>query len=361
MKKGLIYTPLLLLVALGLVACGEQKQVNEMQAVAQLKTHIDTLYRQDKFSGTVLIAKDKDILLHYSRGNMDIATGDALTGGEKFRLGSLNKMFTAVAIMMLAESGDLSLDDTLDNYLPDFENQTIAKNTTIRHLLTHSGGTGDIFGPLYEKHKQQLKTHQDYVELLEAREATHSPGDAFRYSNFGYILLGRIIEVASEQSYYTFLQRNLFTPAGMQDTGFEPETVHVADLTEGYMQQQGQWVSNHSTLPWRGTAAGGGYSTAMDLLRFVFALREGRLISPSMLKEASSKQVAMGDAAYGFGMGVFGDGPTRFYGHNGGAPGMSSWLSVYPNTGYTVIVLSNYDPPVADEVQSIFSEQIPFD
>lgn len=96
---------------------------------------------------------------------------------------------------------------------------------------------------------------------------------------------------------------------------------------------------------------GGAYSTAGYLFKFAVTLQNEKIISRETLDLATTKHVAMGDAAYGYGFGIFGKRESFFYGHNDGAAGMSSWLSIYPNSGYIIIVLSNYDQPITDEVQ----------
>ena len=344
-----------------ITACGDSNVERLDVATEDLKEHIDQLFAQDSFSGEVLVAKGDTILLQHARGYTNRDTQKHLDGDEKFYLGSLNKMFTAVAILSLVEDGSVALSDTLDTYLPEFENKSLSSKVTVHQLLTHTGGTGDIFGPLFEKQRLTLHTHDDYVELFEGRAATQVPGTQFQYSNFGFILLGKIIETVSNQDYYSFVQQRIFQPLEMSNTGFEPSDSSVVGLVNGYMKQNDLWVTNRETLPFRGTSAGGGYSTVSDLFKFAKALRDGTLLRPASVAQASAPHVPMGDAAYGYGMGVFGEDKLRFFGHNGGAPGMSAWLAIYPETGFIVIALSNYDPPIADDVVRIFTEQMPFE
>jgi CubicO group peptidase (beta-lactamase class C family) len=119
------------------------------------------------------------------------------------------------------------------------------------------------------------------------------------------------------------------------------------------MKQDGKWVPNTDTLPWRGTSAGGGYSTVGDLLRFAEALRTGKLVSRDLLAQATRDQTP-GGAGYGFG---FQSG--KFFGHGGGAPGMNGDLAVYPDTGYVIVVLSNLDPPAASRVANYIRARLP--
>src|SRR5438270_8011070 len=124
----------------------------------------------------------------------------------------------------------------------------------------------------------------------------------------------------------------MFVPAGMTAAASLPESESVPQRSVRYMRRDGQWKSNAETLPWRGTSAGGGYSTARDLLKFAQALQSGKLLSKEKLAEASKTQ--MGD--YGFGFATGGQGPLRQYGHSGGAPWMNGELRIYPESGFVI-------------------------
>jgi CubicO group peptidase (beta-lactamase class C family) len=150
---------------------------------------------------------------------------------------------------------------------------------TIRHLLTHTGGTGDIFGPDFEKNRLTLREHGDYLKLYGSRALLFAPGAEWRYSNYGFVLLGAIVEKMSGMTYYDYVRKKIFEPSGMTATDSLHESEAVPNRANGYMKRNGAWVSNADTLPWRGTAAGGGYSTAGDLLRFAEALGSGKLLS----------------------------------------------------------------------------------
>ncbi|WP_330970507.1 serine hydrolase domain-containing protein, partial [Lysobacter sp. A3-1-A15] len=141
--------------------------------------------------------------------------------------------------------------------LPDYPNRDLATQVTIRHLLTHSGGTGDIFTPEYSARREQVREHQDYLDLFGQRAPEFTPGSATRYSNYGYILLGAIIEQVSGRSYYDHLQAAVFAPAGMTASGALPEQQAPAQLAVGYMMKDGRLQNNRDSVPWRGTAGGG--------------------------------------------------------------------------------------------------------
>jgi CubicO group peptidase (beta-lactamase class C family) len=274
----------------------------------------------------------------------------------KFRVGSMDKMFTSIAILQLVDAGKLQLTDTVGTLLPGYKNQDVADHVTVRQLLTHTGGTGDIFGPEFDQHRASLKELADYVRLYENRAPLFTPGERFDYSNYGFVLLGAIIEHVTGMSYYDYVQKAIFTPAGMNDTGFLPENVQVAGRSQGYMKVEGTWVPNTATLPYRGTSAGGGYSTGNDLLRFGQSLQGGTLLSAAMLEQATSDQVK----GYGYGFFVIGQGSQRRYGHGGGAEGMNGELRVsHQSNGYIIVALSNFDPPSATRLYNYFALRMP--
>ncbi len=266
----------------------------------------------------------------------------------------MNKMFTSVVTLQLVEAGKLSLDDPIGKHLADYPNKDVASKVTIRHLLTHSGGTGDIFGPDFTENRLTLREHGDYLKLYGARALTHEPGADFRYSNYGFVLLGALIERVTGMPYYDAVRKNVFQRAEMTGTDSLPETEQVPNRSLGYMRRDNQWVSNVDTLPWRGTAAGGGYSTARDLMRFGQALEAGSLISKKTLAEATTMK-----EGYGYGFSGRGEGAQRWYGHGGGAPGMNGELRIYPELGYILVGLTNIDPPAASRPVEFFSLRMP--
>jgi D-alanyl-D-alanine carboxypeptidase len=136
-------------------------------------------------------------------------------------------------------------------------------------LLTHTGGTGDIFGPQFSARRSSLRTHQDYLDLYGARDLLFEPGSRWLYSNYGFVLLGAIIEKVTGQSCCGCVRDRVYAPAGMASSGSDPEDRPVPNRAIGYMMPGGAsgWRANGATLPYRGTAAGGGYTTIGDLLR----------------------------------------------------------------------------------------------
>jgi D-alanyl-D-alanine carboxypeptidase len=330
----------------------------QADALAALADHAEQRAGAGEFAGAVLVARHGKVLLQDAWGRADRKAGIANTPATRFRIGSMNKMFTAVATLQLVEAHKLKLEDPIGKHLPDYPNKQVAAKVTVRHLLTHTGGTGDIFGPAFDRHRLALREHRDYLRLYGSRGLTHQPGARFEYSNYGFVLLGALIERVSGMSYYDYVGEQVFRPAGMTSTGSLPESVDVPDRAVGYMRASpagGAWVPNTDTLPWRGTAAGGGYSTVGDLLRFAQALSSGRLISKATLAEATRPH----QQQYGYGFGVQGEGRLRSYGHGGGAPGMNGELRIFPQLGYVVVSLSNLDPPAASELVEFFTLRMP--
>ena len=329
-------------------------RLDQAGAVAALASKADADAAHDTFAGVLLIARGDKVLLHRAWGLADRNAGVPVTLDTRFRIGSMDKMFTAVAVLQLVDAGKLSLDGSVGQYLPGYPNAEIAK-VTIRQLLTHAGGTGDIFGPDFDKNRLALKTHDDYVRLYGARGPTHPPGTSFEYSNYGFVLLGDIIEHVSGQSYYDYVDQHVFAPAGMHDTGSLPEDVAVPRRAHAYTRKDGRWVDAADTLPYRGTAAGGGYSTAADLLNFARALRAGKLLPPTLLAEATRRQTPW--SGYGFMVGER-QGVAGF-GHGGGAEGMNGALEVFPAQDEIVIGLANLDPPEVERLVDYYTARMP--
>ena len=334
-------------------------RLTERAALDAVVARADELAREDRFSGGLLIARQEKILVEKKWGLADRATGKPVVLNTQFRLGSMNKMFTAVGILQLVAVGKVSLQGTVGTYLSDYPNKNVAEKVTVRELLNHTGGTGDIFGPEFDAHRDTLKENSDYVKLYGARGLDHEPGKEDHYSNYGFVLLGSIIERVSGQSYYDYVDKHIFQPTGMHSTGSPPESAKVTARAVGYMKRNGDWVDDSETLPYRGMAAGGGVSTLGDLFKFAQALQAGSLIPLKLLHDATQPQNNMG--WYGYGFIVGGSGTLHHYGHEGGAPGMNGMLEIYPDLGVVIVALSNLDPPAADHVADYYALRMPIE
>jgi CubicO group peptidase (beta-lactamase class C family) len=334
---------------------------SESELVAAMRKRVDELVAADLFSGAVLVAKDGKPVFAQAYGLADREKKTPNTLKTRFRLGSMNKMFTAVATLQLVQNGKLDLKAPFGNYLTDYPNKDVASKVTIEQMLSHTGGTGDIFGPEFDKNRLELKTLQDYVKLYGNRGPEFEPGSRWKYSNYGFLLLGVIVEKVSGQNYYDYVRDHIFKPAGMSATASEPEDQVVADRSAGYMRSDdGGWQRNTDTLPYRGTSAGGGYSTVEDLLRFATALQTNKLLKPQYTEMLTTGKVETpngGKYAYGFQEATVNG--TRCFGHGGGAPGMNGELKICPGPGYVVAVLANLDPPAATRVADFITNRLP--
>jgi len=282
----------------------------------------------------------------------------------KFRIGSMNKMFTATSILQLVQGGKIKLGDSFGKYITDYPNKEAASKVSIEQLLTHTGGTGDIFGRLFDQHRKDLRTLQDYVNLYGKRDLEFVPGSRWQYSNYGFLLLGVVIERVSGKSYYDYVSEEVYAPARMTSTASLPEDEDVAGRAIGYTSFGGNGAHpNTDTLPYRGTSAGGGYSTVEDLQCFASALTNHKLLNAEYTELLTTGKVETpGGGRYAFGFSDQGaDSGARHFGHGGGAPGMNGDLQIYPQSGYVIAVLSNLDPPAASRVSGFIANRLPKD
>jgi CubicO group peptidase (beta-lactamase class C family) len=332
------------------------KKMTEAEMVSSLASYLDDLAKQDKFSGVVLIAKDGKPVFEKAYGLANKSKNIPINKETKFNLGSMNKMFTSVAIAQLVEAGKLSFDDTVGKHLANYPNKDVAQKVTIHHLLTHTSGLGSYWNAKFDAKKASIKTVSDYLSLFADEPLLFEPGKRFEYSNSGFIVLGAIIEKVSGQSYYDYVREHIYKPAGMKNTDAYEMAQETANLAMGYTSEgasgaakgaaDGARRENTSSRPNRGGPAGGGYSTVEDLLRFHIALRDHKLLNQKYTDLITTGKVSMGAGKYGYGFGERVINGKRVFGHNGGAPGIASDLSMFPELGYTSVVMTNYDPPL---------------
>ena len=310
------------------------------EAASKLRESLNAHAREGRFSGVALLAQGDSTLLVQGWGFADREKKTSITATTRFNLASIGKLFTRAAIAQLAEQGKLSLDDKLSRFLPDFPH---ADEITIEMLTEHRSGVGDIFNARYDAmDRSKLRHNRDYLALIRDQPLWFAPGTSKRYSNGGYVLLGEVIAKASGEDYYDYLAKHLFVPAGMKQSGAPIEGDGTPGLAHGYTREgapEGSETENVNTRPARGSAAGGIYSTAPDLLAFDRALLGGKLCA-----RAWADWVTEG-ARPGPGTAQT---STPGFGFAGGAPGISTEWS---HQGETVlIVLTNRDPQVSQPV-----------
>lgn len=315
------------------------------------------------FSGAVIVAKDGVPVFAAVSGEADCATHRANTLDTPINLGSANKMFTALVVARLVEQGKLGWDDKVGKHLPDWPQRQVRDEVTIAQLLSHTSGLKAYWGEEHDKRGPELDTTKEYGELCDDQAPTFTPGERFEYSNCGFVVLGLIAERAARKDYYELVRQLVYRPAGMVNSDHYDRTNDASKRAIGYLVSG---EDNMKFLAKRGAPAGGGYASANDLLRFATALKAGKISSKATLATLVTPRQSMGGPArYGYGFGVIG-GPEGgagepFFGHNGGAPGVSADLAMFAS-GWTVIVLSNVDRgagSIAQRLQRMVGTRVP--
>jgi D-alanyl-D-alanine carboxypeptidase len=296
------------------------------------------------FSGAVLVGRGDTVEVEAAFGAADSATNRRNLRDTRFNLGSVNKTFTAIAVAQLVQQGRLSLDDALVEHLPDYPNREAAARIRIRDLITHRSGVAQFmradFGEI---------SVAAMVQRVAAEPQVFEPRARQEYSNGGYVVLGRVIEVVSGIPYERHIADRIYRPSGMTASGFYRSGDALERFAMPISSAGGRVGSPGPGFvpgPRAGNPAGGGYSTAADLFRFARALRTGRL-----LDEQTTRYVLHGtfaeDPRWGYSLREQTAGTRRFIGNGGGAPGVNAEFRFEPAGDYTVVVLSNSSPPSA--------------
>lgn len=325
-------------------------------ATDELRACIAGRAERDEFSGSLLVAERGRVLLSEAYGHADAARQIANTPETRFNIGSMGKMFTAVAIAQLADDGRLRLTDPIARHLPGLPPEIGA--ITIDQLLTHRSGLRDYFRPENRAAIQSARIAADLLPVALADGLAFAPGSDFAYSNSGYVVLGAIVERLSGLTYPDYLRRRIFDPAGMAATSLDGSVARAAAMT-----RRGPGGENGEGPPrpapqigsaW-GSPAGGAVSTVGDLFRFAEALRRHRLVRPETTELLWRAHVVPGRAdgegraSYGYGFSRLDLGGARLVGHGGGSVGINAQFEIDPEAGRVVVILANRDPPAATE------------
>jgi CubicO group peptidase (beta-lactamase class C family) len=305
----------------------------------------------------VAIIQDGNPIHKRGYGLANLEAGFPIDSKTSFRLASLTKQFTAMAIMILAESGQLRYDDPIDQYLPDFSPPS--RTVTIRHLLNHTSGVPDyeelylkagIIDPDYpaslqEEHKGFEPTFWDAVKLISRERLRFSPSDQWEYSNSGYVLLAGIVERVSGRPFSMFLKQNIFDPLGMTDSilseRVRPEP--ITNRASGYVSDNGIFRES-DYAPFNAIYGPDGvYSTLDDMIKWCQSLDGEKLVNSSTLNEAFRSGELNNGARTGYGFGWF---TSKYYGsmrvsHTGSWMGFRSFVVYYPEQRFSILVLSN--------------------
>lgn len=305
---------------------------NDAELAEAIRKLAATLAQEGKFSGSILWAKDGVPLVNGAWGFADQNRGTANTADMAYDIGSIGKLFTQAAVLQLAEQGRLTLDDKFGKFLKDYPNRAAADKITLRQLLLHTSGMGDIFDRITpDTNLAGMTELKDFVLLFANKPLEFEPGAKNRYSNAGYIVLGLVIEVVSGENYFDYVTHHLLEPAGMTHSGFFNRAKLPANVARSYMENNDVTAMH----PGRGTPAGGLQCSTGDLLHFTQAVNAGKLLKPESVTILNGLLPKPPGAPAGA------PGQLIGYGIEGGAPGVSAQLVLDPTGHYTRIVLSN--------------------
>jgi len=334
--------------------------LTEKEFITMASDLILRLRKRNLFSGTALIAKGDEVLLSLAGGEASKRFHVPNNIDTKFNLGSMNKMFTATAIVQLVNKGLLSYQDSIDKYVDEsWLPKKVTSKITIHHLLTHTSGLGSFFNETYQNGSRELyRTVDDFKPLVQGDKPAFKPGKRFRYSNTGMLLLGVVIEKITGRSYFDIIRENIYKPAGMKNTDSYEMDYPVENLAIGYSPKRKSkygWQNNLYKHLIKGCPAGGGFSTVGDLHRFARALQTGKLVPVESLKTLWTDYTS---DRYGYGFGVT-EGPNgKVVGHSGGFAGINGRLDIFVDKGYIVAVLSNIDrgaSPIARRINQMLA------
>ncbi|PHN07354.1 serine hydrolase [Flavilitoribacter nigricans] len=325
-------TLLLLLVTVG--------ELFGQSAAERMGTYLQLLTDAEQFSGSVLVARGDQVLFSKGFGEAAIEYGVPITPTTKFRIGSITKQFTAMAVMKLVEEGKIDLEAPIVDYLADYPEE-IGKKVSIHHLLTHSSGIPSYTGMAeIMKHRGSMEeAPEDFIKNFWDKELEFKPGSEFKYNNSGYYLLGMIIEKVSGVPYDEYLKQNIFDPLGMKNSGFEHYRDVIPNMAEGYAAVGDYPEKAGNIVTDMAGAAGALYSTTEDLLRWHRALLEKKIVSEAAYEKIFTPFLNN----YGFGWTIEERSGKTVYSHSGGIDGFRSMGILMPEEKLSVIVLANLE------------------
>lgn len=324
------------------------RELTAQDMVDILARYLDKLAKSGKFSGTVLLAKHDKILFKGAYGLASERYKVPNKIDTKFNLGSMNKMFTAVAVAQLVEKKKLSYEDLVGKYLDSsWVQPETAQKVKIKHLLSHTSGLGNFFNKkFWESSRLLYRGIDEWKPLVNDDKPKFEPGTKWSYSNTGMFLLGPIIAKASGQGYYDYIRENLYKPAGMINSGCFDNDRPVPNLAIGYEKKYTDegfyWRNNIFDHTVKGGPAGGGFSTVEDLFHFARALLDGKLVSKETVELLTTPKPELNSPGYGYGFTIVKRGNDTAVGHGGGFTGISSILQIFKKSGYIYAIMSNH-------------------
>ena len=313
-----------------------QDSIPESEIVPKVDEYMDAAVKVNRFSGSIVIARKGKPIVSKGYGLANIELNVPNTPDTIFRLASITKQFTGMAILILREKGKLSVGDSVCKFVSDCP--AAWKPITVKHLLTHTSGIPSYTGfPDFAKLASQPVTNEEMIARFRDKPLEFTPGEKFAYNNSAYFLLGEIIEKTSGKSYVEFLQENIFVPLGMNKTGYDSSVRIIKNRASGYAIQNGEIINAaflDMSIPY---AAGALYSTTGDMLLWDQALYKEKLVSKKSLKEMFTPF----KNGYGYGWGMSKRHNRRSISHSGGIFGFATDIIRFPDDSATVVVLSN--------------------
>jgi CubicO group peptidase (beta-lactamase class C family) len=342
---------------------GKMDQLSVSEFVQELDAYLKTNTEKDIFSGVVLVAHKGKPIFKKAYGMADRERNILNQVNTKFCIGSMNKMFTAVAIAQLVEQGKLSYDDLIGKYLgAEWILSEVGEKVKISHLLSHTSGIAEYFtDEFFNSSAEIYRTLEDYKPFVKEKSLTFKPGTRWEYCNTGFILLGAIIEKATGNNYLDHIKEHIYDPVNMDNTIVFDRNKTLSNLAMSYekVQEEGKafWRKTAYAGKIKGSPAGGGFSTVDDLLKFAEALRSDLLISSESKELLMSVKASSRSMEYGYGF-IIGSNRKlgRVVGHGGAAPGVSANFRMFVDRGYTMIILSNFSEaslPVSGKIRSL--------
>lgn len=311
----------------------------------------------DDFSGVVLVEHGGRRVLGAAYGLADPERGVKNRLKTPFNTASVGKLFTATAIGQLVDAGKLDLEDPVGRYLPELPPEI--GRITVARFLNHSSGIGEIFTPANTAAVAEAHSARELLPLVAAQPLAYPPGSRHAYSNTGFVVLGAVVEAITGQDFASYAHEHIFRPAGMTESSLTGRPATAARMLTRSEDLTGPMlVHSDVKLPRRpvpdssewGGPYGNGYNSAEDLARFARAIDEGRLLSKETRARLWSDPVSVpgaGPGQYAYGFQVSTEGGVRTVGHSGLRGGANAEFLWAPEAGWTVVVLSNYDPMAA--------------
>jgi CubicO group peptidase (beta-lactamase class C family) len=314
-----------------------------MPTASEIAEYLQAYLETGFFMGSALVACAGEVILHQSYGMANLEHEVLNTSQTKFRIASVTKPFTAAAILKLQEQGLLDVQRPISDHLPDYPN---SEQITIHHLLTFTAGIPDFTSFPDAEKKEPLKvTLDELISWFSDKPLHFMPGERYQPTNSGYVLLAKIIEVASGQSYADYLRQHILEPANMLDSGYDHQELVLPHRASGYVLTETGYRNPPFWDMSQPSGAGGMYSTTEDLYKWDQALYTDAILSVHTRNTMFSPIVRMGSwepkqyCGYGWLIDThYGRDRQMWY---GAIHGFRSILSRYPSEKAVVIVLSN--------------------